>query len=52
MNWTVIVIAGVVVIAFMVFTTIRNQKDRRELEQKLNNNYPKEKGEAGDIEIE
>jgi hypothetical protein len=39
-------------IGVVIFTIIRNQKDKKELEQKINNDYPKKKDEEGDIETE
>jgi hypothetical protein len=52
MNWVVISITGILVIGLVVFTISRNLKDKKELEQKINNDYPKKKDEEGDIEIE
>jgi preprotein translocase subunit YajC len=52
MNWIAITISGILVIAFVVFAIIRNQKDKKEFENKLNNDYPKQKHEEGDAEIE
>ncbi len=52
MNWIIIVIVGIFIIGLVVFTIIRNQKDKKELEQKINNDYPKKRDEEGDIEIE
>ncbi len=52
MNWYVIIIVGIVVIGLVVFTIIRNQKDKNDFVQKVNNDYPKKKEEEGDVEIE
>jgi low affinity Fe/Cu permease len=52
MNWLIIIIFGVVVTGLVVFTIIRNLKDKRELEKKINNDYPKKKDEEGDIKTE
>ncbi len=52
MNWAVIIIVGILVTGLAVFTIIRNLKDKKELEQKINNNYPKRNDEKGDIETE
>lgn len=35
MNWTVIIIVGVAVIALIVFLAIRNQKDKKRFEKQL-----------------
>jgi low affinity Fe/Cu permease len=52
MNWLIIIIFGVIVTGLVIFTIIRNLKDKKELEQKINNEYPKEKEGNGDIETE
>jgi FtsZ-interacting cell division protein ZipA len=52
MNWTVIVIVGIAIIALIVFLIWRNAKDEKEFEQQQNNNYHKTKDEEGDIDIE
>ncbi len=52
MNWFVIVIVGIIVIALVVFTIIRNQKDKNEFEQQINNDYPKKKDAENDVEID
>ncbi len=51
MNWYVIIIVGIVAIGLVVFTIIRNQKDKNDFVQKVNNDYPKKKEEEGDVEI-
>lgn len=52
MNLIAIIIVGILVIGLVVFTIIRNQKDKKELEQKINNDYQKKKDEEGNTEIE
>jgi FtsZ-interacting cell division protein ZipA len=52
MNWTVIVIVGIALIALIVFLVRRNAKDEKEFEQQQNNDYHKTKDEEGDIDIE
>lgn len=52
MKWAVIIVAGIVVVGIIVFTTIYNQKDKGGLEQELNNDYPKRKEEEGIAEVE
>jgi preprotein translocase subunit YajC len=51
MNWTVIIIVGVLTIGLIVFTIVRNQKDEKEFEQGLNNDGNKI-NENRDIEVE
>lgn len=41
MNWTILIIVGVLAIVLLVFTTIRNQKDKKDLEKELNDDYSK-----------
>ena len=50
MNWTILIIVGILVIALVVFTIIRNQKDKIELEEKLKNDFPKKTDQRGEIE--
>ena len=50
MNWTILIIVGVLAIALVVFTIIRTLKDKKDLEQKLNNEYPKSNDEKGDFD--
>ena len=48
MDWTLIIIVSVIAIALLVFINIRNQKDKKELTDKLNKDYRKTKDEEGD----
>lgn len=52
MNWTVIIIVGILLFALLVFIIRKNQKDEREFEQQLNNDYHKTKDEEGDVETD
>jgi low affinity Fe/Cu permease len=52
MNWPLIIILGIVIIAFIVFIVIRNLKDERDIENVIKNDYGKAKNEEGDIEID
>lgn len=49
-NTTFLVIIAAIGLAFIVFLFIKNQKDRKELTRKLNNDYTKTKDEEKDIE--
>lgn len=51
-NWPVIIITGVVLVALLLFLVYRNQKDKKKLEQKLNEDFKKSKDEEGDADIE
>ena len=52
MNRELIIIIIVVVLALLVFINIRNQKDKKELTDKLNNDYRNAKEEEGDTPTE
>lgn len=52
MNWPIIILVGIAVIALIVFLFLRNQKDKKEFETKLKNDYRKPKDNEGDIEID
>lgn len=51
MNWPVIIFFGLAAIALIVFLVIRNQKDEKDFEQQLNNDFHKTKDVEKDIEI-
>lgn len=52
MNWTVIIIVGIILIALIVFLVKRNAKGEKEFEQQQNNDYHKIKDEEGDVETD
>jgi hypothetical protein len=52
MNWFIIIIVGILAISLIVYFIIRNQKDEKEFEKELDNDYPKPRNEHGDIEID
>lgn len=52
MNWPVIILIGIVAIAFIVFLVWRNVKDEKEFENQLKQDYHKSKDEEGDAEID
>ncbi|WP_205755988.1 hypothetical protein [Lacibacter luteus] len=52
MNWPVLIIVGIAVIALLVFLIRKNQKDEQEFEQQLNNDFHKTKDEEGDVETD
>jgi len=51
MNWPVIIIVAVIIIAGIISLVVRNKKDEKVLEDQLNNDYPKPQTDEGDIEI-
>ena len=50
MNWIIITIVAIFGIGIVVFTIIRNLKDKNDLEQKLNNEYPKKIDKKGEFD--
>lgn len=50
MNWTILIIIGIIAITIVVFTIIRNQKDKDDLEENLKNDFPKKPDQRGEIE--
>ena len=52
MNWPLLIIFGIAAIALIVFLVIRNQKDEKEFESQIKNDYRKTKDEEGDVEID
>ena len=52
MNTAVIVIAILAALALIIFLFIRNQKDKKELEQQLKNDFPHSTDSPGDIETD
>ena len=52
MDWPVIILLGIAAIALIVFLVRRNQKDEKQFEDQLKNDYRKPKDEEGDAEID
>jgi FtsZ-interacting cell division protein ZipA len=52
MNWTVLIIFGIVALALIIFLVVRNQKDEKDFEKQVNNDYHKTKDEEGDVQID
>ncbi len=50
MNWTILIIVVIFVLGLVVFLIIRNQKDEKEFEEKMNNDYPKSINQKGDLD--
>jgi hypothetical protein len=51
MNWYVIIIVGILLVGLVIFTITRNQKDKKELEQNINSDFPTKKHGEGDVEV-
>jgi preprotein translocase subunit YajC len=52
MNIPVLILIGILLVALVIFLIVRNQKDKKQLEEKLNNDFHKSKDEEGDIETD
>ena len=52
MNLPLIIIVAAVALALVVFLIIRNQKDEKNFENQLDNDYQKPRNEEGDIDID
>jgi uncharacterized integral membrane protein len=52
MNLPVLIIVGIILAALVIYLIVRNQKDKVQLEEKLNNDFHKPKENVEDIEIE
>jgi len=52
MNWLIIIPVGIAIVALIIFMIRRNQKDEKDLENKLNNDYPKLDDQELDPETE
>ncbi len=52
MNWTVLILFGIFAVALIIFLVVRNQKDEKIFEDKLNNDFHKSKNEEGDAETD
>jgi low affinity Fe/Cu permease len=49
MNWYLVIFVAIVFIALMVFLLVRNNTDKKEFEEKLNNDYLKPNEEDNDV---
>jgi len=52
MNWPVIIVVGIILIALIVFLVRRNVKDEKDFEHPVKNDYPKRTDEEGDVKTE
>ena len=52
MNWTVIIVVGVALLALVVFLVRQNFRDEKKYESQLKNDYRRSKEEEGDIDVE
>jgi anaerobic C4-dicarboxylate transporter len=52
MNWLVVTLFGIAVVALIVFLVVSNVKDEKQFEDQLKNDYHKTKDEEGDTDTE
>lgn len=52
MNWLILIIFGILAIALIIFLIVRNQKDEKDFEKDLDNDFPKRKSDDEDIDID
>lgn len=52
MKIVLIIIIGIVLLALVVFTIIRNNKDRKDFERQITNGSPTKKREGEDVETD
>lgn len=52
MNWPVLIVTGIALVALVIFLIRRNMKDEEEFEQQLKNDYHKPKDEEGDVDAD
>ncbi len=52
MNWTIIIIVAVLAIALIVFLVTRDQKDEKEIEEEIDNDFTGPEHKKEHIEIE
>lgn len=53
MNTPVLITVGVMALLFIIFLIIKNQKDKKEVIDQMNKDYPhREAGDAGDEDID
>jgi len=53
MNWPLMIVLGVAVIAFIIFVVRRNLKDEKDFEQRIKSDYHHDaRSEKADIESE
>lgn len=51
MNWYIIIPVGIIALGLIYFLLTRNQKDEKEFEGELNEDYPKENKAANDDQL-
>jgi len=52
MNWSLLIIIGLVALSLVAFLVIRNRKDEKQFEDQLKNDYHKSKDDEDDIDFD
>ena len=52
MNWPLLILFGIAGMALIAFLVWRNQKDEKQFEDQLKNDFPKSKDEEGDTDTD
>jgi hypothetical protein len=52
MNLPVLIFVGIAALLFIVLLVVRNQKDKKEVIDQMNKDYPKPKDEEGDADVD
>jgi low affinity Fe/Cu permease len=50
MNWAILIPVGIVLLALLVFVIVRNNRDKDQFEEQLNNDYRKPKEDEGEMD--
>ena len=52
MNLPVLIFVGITALLFIILLVIRNQKDKKEVIDQMNQDYPKSKNEEGNADVD
>ena len=52
MNWPVLIVTGIALVALVIFLIRRNMKDEEEFEQQIKNDYHKPPHQEGDVDVD
>lgn len=52
MNLPVLIFVGIAAALFIILIIIKNQKDKKEVIDQMNRDYPKSKNEEGDADVD
>ena len=52
MNQPVLIFVGIAAVLFIILLILRNKKDRKEVIDQIQNDYPKSKDREGDADVD